>query len=78
MVARHRIERTTNGWWLVMSRQGLRWKRDEFMYSTRELAEDRLRELKMASDRLSGRPVFAQTRRPASVKSHRRLQVVPR
>jgi hypothetical protein len=68
MVTRYKIERTENGWWFVMSRQWLAWKRDEFMYSTRDLAEDRLRDMKGASDRLSVGALSEQARQPAALR----------
>ena len=66
MATRYRIDRTTEGWWLVMSRRWLRWRRDEFVYSTCELAEDRLRDLRDAEARLAGAPHSQPAHRPQS------------
>jgi hypothetical protein len=83
MATRYRIERTTEGWWLVMSRRWLRWRRDEFMYSARELAEDRLRDLREGEARLAGAALPGPTHRPQStppstLRSRHPLQVVSR
>jgi hypothetical protein len=55
MVSRYKIDRTKSGWWVVKSRRWLRWRSDDFMYSTRQLAEDRLGDLLLEDARLTGR-----------------------
>jgi hypothetical protein len=55
MVSGYTIDRTKDGWWVVKSRRWLRWRNDDFMYSTRELAEDGLGDLLLEDARLTGR-----------------------
>jgi len=79
MATRHKIQRTTDGWWLVMSRRWLWWRRDEFMFSSREPAEDRLRDLKEGNARLAFPAHPEPSRQPgATLRPRRRLQIVPR
>jgi hypothetical protein len=55
MINRYKIDRTKNGWWVVKSQRWLRWRDDDFLYSTRELAENRLGDLLREDSRLTRR-----------------------
>jgi hypothetical protein len=55
MSSRYKVGRTRDGWWVVKTQRWLRWKSDDFMYSTRELAEDRLGDLLKQDARLTRR-----------------------
>jgi hypothetical protein len=79
MATRYRIERTTQGWWLVISRRWLRWRKDEFLFNTRELAEDRLRDLEEAETRPAGLAHAEPAHQPQPTLSpQRRLQIASR